>query len=150
MAVLGRRELQELNVKASCPRLSKLEVQSGWTLPRREAQGSTQIILFCRKRLKVGDHYISSRHTRGEGGGQWRQRCSGHEHVTCPCLRRGRQDLQLGVVGNLEQVQGFLGLLVKEMVRLTQVMISEYKWRIREWQLFVGELVPQSPQFARR
>ena len=67
LAVLGRRELQELNVKASCPRLSKLEVQSGWTLPRREAQGSTQIILFCRKRLKVGDHYISSRHNRGEG-----------------------------------------------------------------------------------
>ena len=56
LAVLGRRVLQELKVKASRPCLGKLEVQGGWTLPRREAQGSTQIILFCRKRLKVGDH----------------------------------------------------------------------------------------------
>ena len=51
LAVLGRREPQELKVKVPRPCLSKLVGLGGWTLQRREAQGSTQIIRLCRKRL---------------------------------------------------------------------------------------------------
>ena len=43
-AVLGRQEPQELKVKAPRPCLDKLIGLGGWTLQRREAQGSTQII----------------------------------------------------------------------------------------------------------
>ena len=46
--------------------------------------------------------------------------------------------------------RGVLRLLSEGIVRGTQVMFGEYKLRIREWQLFVGELIPLSPQFARR
>ena len=51
LAVLGRRALQKLQVKASRRCLGKLDGPGGWTLHRREAQGSTQIIECCRKRL---------------------------------------------------------------------------------------------------
>ena len=44
LAVLGRQEPQELKVKALRPCLGKLVGLGGWTLQRREAQGSTQII----------------------------------------------------------------------------------------------------------
>ena len=44
LAVLGQRALQELQVKAPRPSLGKLEGLGGWTLQRREAQGSIQII----------------------------------------------------------------------------------------------------------
>ena len=44
LAVLGRRELKELQVKAPCPCLRKLGDLGGWTLQWRKAQGSTQII----------------------------------------------------------------------------------------------------------
>ena len=45
---------------------------------------------------------------------------------------------------------GVLGLLTEGMVRGTLFIFGEYKLRIGEWQLFMGELVPLSPQFARR
>ena len=44
LAVLGRQEPQELKVKALRPCLGKLVGLGGWTLQRRDAQGSTQII----------------------------------------------------------------------------------------------------------
>ena len=44
LAVLGRKALQEWQVKAPRPCLGKLEGLGGWTLQQREAQGSTQII----------------------------------------------------------------------------------------------------------
>ena len=40
---------------------------------------------------------------------------------------------------------GVLGLLSEGVVRRMQVMFSEYKLRIGQWQLFVGELVLLSP-----
>ena len=43
LAVLGRQEPQELKVKASRLYLGKLIGLGGWTLQRREGQGSTQI-----------------------------------------------------------------------------------------------------------
>lgn len=51
LAVLGWRELQELQVKAPRPCLGKLEGLSDWTLQQSEAQEGTPIICFCRKRL---------------------------------------------------------------------------------------------------
>ena len=51
MAVLGRRELQELWGRTPRPCLGKQEGLGGWTLQRREAQGSTQTIGLCRKKL---------------------------------------------------------------------------------------------------
>ena len=70
--------------------------------------------------------------------------------MTCPCLRGGRQDLQLGVVVNFGQVTGVLEPLAEGVVRGSQSMFGKYKLRIGVWQLFVGELVSLIPQFARR
>ena len=45
---------------------------------------------------------------------------------------------------NWNKSTGVLGHLAEGMVRRTQVMFGEYKLRIGEWQLFVGELFAES------